>query len=119
MSIIFREARSAIYFYDTIDVCKGTSFGTNFTLALPFVQLAHYHNLDRVESYGMPKHLIRLSVGLENEEQILKTISTALFVVEKSEGIVQMGTENKIVDMGIKIPMEKKPSVPKLYLSLR
>lgn len=87
LSIIFREPRSAIRFYDTLDVFKGTSFGTNFTLATPYVQLAHYHEQDWVESYGIPKHIIRLSVGLESEHQILKAVAEALAEVERSENI--------------------------------
>lgn len=32
LSIMFRDPRCAEVFYDALDVCKGTSFGTNFTL---------------------------------------------------------------------------------------
>ena len=68
-----------------LDLFKGTSFGTNFTLAIPYVQLAHYKDQDWAESYGIPKHLIRLSVGLESESQILKVVSQALMETEKYE----------------------------------
>lgn len=91
MCIIFRKSGSAARFYDTLDVCKGTSFGTNFTLAIPYVQFAHYREQDWVESYGVPKHLIRLSVGLESEDHLLKVISQALAEVDKLESTHQNG----------------------------
>ncbi|RFU29334.1 hypothetical protein B7463_g7019, partial [Scytalidium lignicola] len=83
MSIIFRNQEAASCFYDSLDACKGTSFGTNFTLAIPYVQLAHYHEQDWVESYGVPRHIVRLSVGLEDPGEILKTVARALAEVEK------------------------------------
>ena len=85
MSIIFRNPRSAMRFFDVLDVCKGASFGTNFTMAIPYIQQAHFDDQDRVESYGIPKHLVRLTVGLEDEGQILKTLTRALAEVEKLE----------------------------------
>ena len=83
LSIVFRETHNAVRFYDSLDLFKGTSFGTNFSLAIPYVQLAHYKEQDWVESYGIPKHLVRLSVVLESEEQILKVITQALAETEK------------------------------------
>lgn len=85
LSIIFRDPRSAIVFYDSLDVCKGTSFGTNFTLAVPFIQLYPFAEQDFIESYGIPKHLIRLCVGLESVARIVEVIAAALLEVEKIE----------------------------------
>ncbi|KAK4150343.1 pyridoxal phosphate-dependent transferase [Chaetomidium leptoderma] len=87
LSIVFRNPRSAEVFYDGLDVCKGTSFGTNFTLCIPFVILAHYRELDWVESLGIAKHLLRLSVGVEDTEEILRVVSRALADVEEFEGM--------------------------------
>lgn len=85
ISIIFRHPDSAMRFYDQIDVCKGPSFGTNFTLVLPYSQLAHAFELDWAESRGMPKHIIRVSVGLEEEHVLLARFDQALKEVEKLE----------------------------------
>ncbi|KAH8820209.1 cystathionine beta-lyase [Xylogone sp. PMI_703] len=85
MSIIFHDENSAKAFYDGLDTCKGTSFGANFTLAVPYAQLAHYHELDWVEIYGVPRHLVRLSVGLEDADEILKAVTRALVRVEGLE----------------------------------
>ncbi|KAM5343990.1 hypothetical protein ACJ41O_012527 [Fusarium nematophilum] len=35
LSVVFHNPDSAQRFYDSLDVCKGSSFGTNFTLAIP------------------------------------------------------------------------------------
>ncbi|THC92701.1 hypothetical protein EYZ11_007808 [Aspergillus tanneri] len=82
LSIIFRDPRSAEHFYNVLEVCKGSSFGTNFTLAIPYVQLANYWDREKVPKYGVPQHIIRLSVGLENVEDITNAVATALKEVE-------------------------------------
>ena len=33
-------------FYDTLDLSKGPSIGTNFVLLFPHTMLAHYHGLE-------------------------------------------------------------------------
>lgn len=85
LSIVFHNTLSARRFYDTLDVCKGSSFGTNFTLAIPYVQLACYWNQDKCEKHGLPHDIIRISVGLESQEQIVGKISQALDEVAKYE----------------------------------
>jgi len=64
--------------YDAMAVCKGPSLGTIFTLACPFTLLAHYTELDWAEACGVSRHLIRLSVGLEEPEELWQRIDTAL-----------------------------------------
>jgi cystathionine gamma-synthase len=65
-------------FYDRWQVNKGPSLGTNFTLACPYLLLAHYAELDWCASLGMDRHLIRLSVGLEDPEVLLRRLDAAL-----------------------------------------
>lgn len=64
--------------YDRLEICKGPSFGTVFTLACPFTLLAHYTELDWAESCGVSRHLIRMSVGLEDPEVLWSRIARAL-----------------------------------------
>lgn len=64
--------------YDRMAVCKGPSLGTVFTLACPFTLLAHYTELDWAEACGVPRHLIRLSVGLEDPDELWGRIEAAL-----------------------------------------
>ena len=71
------EVRAA-EIYGRLAVCKGPSLGTVFTLACPFTLLAHYTELDWAESCGVSRHLIRLSVGLEDPEDLWRRLETAL-----------------------------------------
>jgi len=53
-------------FYDKINLSKGPSLGTNFSLACPYTLLAHYHELDFAMTYGVQPNLIRFAIGLED-----------------------------------------------------
>ncbi len=64
--------------YDNLEVCKGPSLGTVFTLACPFTLLAHYTELEWAESCGVPRNLIRLSVGLEEPDELWRRMTRAL-----------------------------------------
>lgn len=64
--------------YDSLEICKGPSLGTVFSLACPFTLLAHYCELDWAESCGIPRNLIRLSIGLEDPEELWQRIDRAL-----------------------------------------
>ncbi len=66
--------------YDSLRVSKGPSLGTNFTLVCPYVQLAHYKELKWAASCGVSEHLLRVSVGLENEDELWSRFNS---VIEK------------------------------------
>jgi cystathionine gamma-synthase len=71
------ETRSSLI-YDALRVSKGPSLGTVFTLACPFTLLAHYCELSWAESCGVSRHLIRLSIGLEDPDELWTRIEQAL-----------------------------------------
>jgi cystathionine gamma-synthase len=71
-------AQNSPVIYDRLPFCKGPSLGTVFTLACPFTLLAHYTELDWAESCGVSRHLIRISVGLEDPEELWKRLDQAL-----------------------------------------
>jgi cystathionine gamma-synthase len=64
--------------YDRLELCKGPSLGTVFTLACPFTLLAHYTELEWAEACGVSRYLIRLSVGLEDPEELWRRLDRAL-----------------------------------------
>lgn len=39
LSVVFREDRCAMAFYDALEVAKGPSLGADFTLAIPYAQV--------------------------------------------------------------------------------
>jgi cystathionine gamma-synthase len=77
------EAQAAAV-YDRLAFSKGPSLGTVFTLACPFTLLAHYTELEWAESCGVSRYLIRISVGLENPEDLWQRLEEALAVAPVS-----------------------------------
>ncbi|AET39943.1 cystathionine gamma-synthase Ecym_5169 [Eremothecium cymbalariae DBVPG len=65
-SLTFFDDECAKAFFNSLDLCKGPSLGTNFTLACPYTILAHYGEMDVVAKYGLEKNLVRVSIGLED-----------------------------------------------------
>ena len=86
ISLVFKDPDSAVIFYNAVDLCKGPSFGANFTLVLPYSQLAHAFELDWAESQGIAKHIIRISVGLEDVGFLIGRLVQALQEVKAYEG---------------------------------
>ena len=74
--------RNAPKFYDALRVCKGPNLGMNYTLACPFTILAHYHELDFAERCGVSRWLIRVSVGLEDADDLIGRFDAALAATE-------------------------------------
>lgn len=75
VSITFKKDFEKIY--NNINLCKGPSLGTEFTLLMPYTYLAHYDylqtkkGLDFLNTIGLPKDLLRISVGVENIDTII------------------------------------------------
>ncbi len=71
-------------FYDAVDLVKGPSFGTRFTLLCPFMWLAHYDLVTNevgrayLRSSGVDPDLIRFSIGTEDPDAIISRIGAAL-----------------------------------------
>ncbi|GKY97196.1 cystathionine gamma-synthase [Mayamaea pseudoterrestris] len=65
-------------FYDALDVAKGPSLGTDFTLVCPYTLLAHYHELDFAMSYDVAPNLVRVAVGLEPLDDMKQKFASAL-----------------------------------------
>lgn len=82
LSVTFFTIEDAIEFFDTLDVAKGPSLGTNFTLASPYTLLAHYGELEWARGYGVEENLVRISVGLEETAELVGVVRKALEAVE-------------------------------------
>lgn len=71
-------------FFDALHVAKAASFGAEFTIAAPFLYLAHYelvstpHGRAELRSLGIDPDLVRVSVGVEPIDQLLATFDAAL-----------------------------------------
>ncbi|ROW15617.1 hypothetical protein VPNG_02011 [Cytospora leucostoma] len=84
LSVVFHQKADAMVFYDSIETAKGPSLGTNFTLTSPYVVLAHYAELDWAASLGVHPDLIRISVGLEETDQLVSIFKSALGAAEQA-----------------------------------
>lgn len=81
ISFTLKNDKKAPKFYDSLEISKGPSLGTEFSLAIPYTLIAHYDQLEWAENCGVPTHLIRLSVGLEDAGVVISRLSNALDLV--------------------------------------
>ncbi|KAG5646383.1 hypothetical protein DXG03_003706 [Asterophora parasitica] len=81
-SLTFTSATASQVFFDALPCCKGPSLGTNFTLACPFTILAHYTELDWAAQYGVEAGLVRIAVGMEEQQALLGQFDIALKAAE-------------------------------------
>lgn len=77
-SFSLKSTKKTPRFFDALRVSKGPSFGTRFTLACPYMLLAHYRELDWAEACGVPAHLIRVSCGEEDAADLVRRFREAL-----------------------------------------
>lgn len=64
--------------YESLRVTHGISFGTKYTLVCPYVQLAHYHELEWVRTCGIDPLLLRVAVGAESGHELVARFEAAL-----------------------------------------
>ena len=81
-SLTFTSFEASRAFYDALGCAKGPSLGTSFTLASPYTILAHYLELDWAAQYGVEAGLVRISVGQEDREAVLKWFEDAVKAAE-------------------------------------
>lgn len=78
LSIRFEQPEAAIAFHDALNVAKGPSLGTNFTLCCAYTLFAHFSELEWAAQYGVVEHLVRISVGIEDEAELDDLVQRAL-----------------------------------------
>lgn len=81
----FENTTQASAFFDNFPVCKGPSFGANVTIALPYVQLVMQKQKEWAKGHGLNETLIRISIGLEDPEVLLKHIKGALRAADEAK----------------------------------
>jgi cystathionine gamma-synthase len=79
LSIVLQNpSQTSSKFYDALRITKGPNLGMNYSLACPFTILAHYNELDFAERCGVSRWLIRISVGLEDADDLIGRFDEAL-----------------------------------------
>ena len=83
LSFVLKEStkQRAEIFYDNLHspILKGPSLGSEKTLLSPYVIMAHYEDSkEELENLGFDFYLMRLSVGIEKADEIIKSLDHAL-----------------------------------------
>ncbi len=78
VSFVLKNRKKTPKFFDALKISKGPSLGTDFSLACPYTLLAHYDELAWAESCGLDKHLVRISVGIEDGQELIARVNEAL-----------------------------------------
>jgi cystathionine gamma-synthase len=78
LSFVLKNPKKTAKVYDALELSKGPSFGTPFSLVCPYTQLAHYHELPWAEGCGISPFLLRVSCGLESWDAIRNAFEVAM-----------------------------------------
>ena len=78
ISFVLKNRKKSAKFFDQLEISKGPSLGTEFSLVCPYTMLAHYDELDWAEACGVEKDLIRISCGGESEGELISRFQKAL-----------------------------------------
>jgi cystathionine gamma-synthase len=70
--------RSTPRIFEKLRLSHGISLGTKYSLVCPYVQLAHYHELDWARDCGIDPYLLRVAVGTETWEDLRERFGSAL-----------------------------------------
>ena len=80
LSVDFEDVESTIAYYDNLFFYCGPHLGAHHSLAMPFNAVVYGgdENFKYHVAYGVREEQIRMSVGLEDEEELLDTVKFAL-----------------------------------------
>jgi cystathionine gamma-synthase len=84
LTIKFFSAQHAVTFFDALEVARGPSLGTNFTLSCPTTIMAHANELDWVAEFGVDESFVRISAGIEDTAMLLRVVEKALKAVDNA-----------------------------------
>ncbi|OAA38560.1 Cys/Met metabolism, pyridoxal phosphate-dependent enzyme [Metarhizium rileyi] len=88
LALSFETVAAASAFFDSLDLYKGPSFGATITIAVPYVQLVLQKDKEWASTNGLDETLVRISVGLEDKEALLRCVKVALQAADATkEGI--------------------------------
>ncbi len=96
LSVTLKTTNQAVTFFDKLETAKGPSLGTNFTLSSPYVILAHYTELQWTAQFGVDADLVRISVGLEDPQDLRSRFERALAEAAKEA----VGEISKVAEDG-------------------
>jgi len=84
MSIEFETVDATIAFCENLNVHQGPHLGAHLTLAIPYVKALYGLKLSDVEPFGLTETQIRVSVGLEETEELVQTFKDAVIKADEA-----------------------------------
>ena len=84
-SITFHLVAASRAFFDALPINKGATLGTNFSLACPYTVISRFGEYEWAERYGVEEGLIRISVGMEDREDLLGRFKIAIEAAEAAK----------------------------------
>ena len=85
-SVELDTIESTVVFYDNLHVHQGPHLGAHLTLALPYVKAIHAKEIPWLEECGMNERMVRISVGLEETAELVRTFERAVEAADKVKG---------------------------------
>ncbi|KAF4998421.1 hypothetical protein FDECE_11795 [Fusarium decemcellulare] len=79
----FESIVAAATFFDAVNIHKGPSLGASVTLAQPYVQTVFTREKAWAASYGLRESIVRISVGIENDEALGREFLRALRLADR------------------------------------
>ncbi|CAK1356797.1 putative cystathionine gamma-synthase [Cercospora beticola] len=83
-TVDFQTVDIAAAFFDALELHKGPSLGADVTLAQPYVQMVLQREKEWAASHGVRETIVRISVGMEDKESLLRRLQHALTVASAS-----------------------------------
>ena len=85
-----KTVEQAIAFFDNLNVHHGPHLGAHLTLALPYTRMLYSKDLEWASGYNMRPTQVRVAVGLEETDDLIRTFSEAVAAAGKlsSETVV-------------------------------
>ncbi|KAK0183951.1 pyridoxal phosphate-dependent transferase [Armillaria mellea] len=84
-TLVFTSTAAAAAFYDALTCYKAISFGTVFTLAVPFTEVGFHDRLEWAYKNGIDYASVRFSIGLEDLTSLKECFKVALSNAEDAE----------------------------------
>ncbi|KAK0183952.1 pyridoxal phosphate-dependent transferase [Armillaria mellea] len=85
LTLVFTSTAAAAAFYDALTCYKAISFGTVFTLAVPFAEAGFHDRLEWAYENGIDYASVRFSIGLEDLTSLKECFKEALSIAEGAE----------------------------------
>ncbi|PBK71020.1 PLP-dependent transferase [Armillaria solidipes] len=85
LTLVFTSTAAAAAFYDALTCYKAISFGTVFTLAVPFAEAGFHDRMEWAQENGIDYASVRFSIGLEDLTSLKDCFKVALSNAEDAE----------------------------------